>query len=52
MNRTTTLWVVFAAVIIVWLLGLLAGIGPIVNLLLVVAAVIVLAQYLGETPGP
>ena len=44
-----TLWVALAVVIVLWLLGLLAQIGPIVNLLLVVAAVIVVVAYLRDT---
>lgn len=47
------LWALFAAVIVLWLLGLLSGFaGPLVNLLLVAAAVIVLVQYLRDRrPG-
>ena len=45
-----TLWVLFAAVIVLWLLGLLSGFaGPLINLLLVAAVVIVLVQYLRDT---
>ena len=45
------LWLLFAAVIVVWLLGLLSGFaGPLINLLLVVAAVIAVVQYLRERP--
>ena len=43
------LWALLAVVIVAWLLGLLAGFGPMINLLLVAAAVIVLVAYLRDT---
>ena len=44
------LWTAFAVVIVAWLLGLLSDVGgPFVNLLLVVAGAIVVAQYLRDT---
>ncbi len=43
-------WILFAALIVVWLLGLLSGFaGPMINLLLVAAGVIVLVLYLRDT---
>ena len=50
MTSTSVLWVVLAVVLVLWLLGLLAGFGgSFINLLLVVAAVLLVAQYLSET---
>ena len=47
-----TLWAVFAALIVLWLLGLLAGFaGSLINLLLVAAAVVVVVQYARESPS-
>lgn len=42
------LWTVVAIVLVLWLVGLLVQIGPIVNLLLVLAAVLLVAQALNE----
>jgi hypothetical protein len=42
------LWTVVAIVLVLWLIGLLVQIGPIVNLLLVLAAVLLVAQALNE----
>jgi Family of unknown function (DUF5670) len=42
------LWTVVAIVLVLWLIGLLVRIGPVVNLLLVVAAVLLVAQALNE----
>jgi hypothetical protein len=42
------LWTAVAVVLVAWLVGLLVQIGPVVNLLLVVAAVLLVAQALNE----
>ncbi|HET8570813.1 MAG TPA: DUF5670 family protein [Candidatus Limnocylindria bacterium] len=42
------LWVVLAVVLVAWLAGLLLQIGPIVNLLLVIAAILLVVQVLNE----
>ncbi len=42
------LWTAVAVVLVAWLVGLLLRIGPVVNLLLVVAAVLLVAQALNE----
>ncbi len=42
------LWIILAVVLVAWLIGLLAQIGPIVNLLLVIAAVLLVIQLLHE----
>jgi hypothetical protein len=42
------LWTTVALVLVAWLVGLLLRIGPVVNLLLVVAAVLLVAQALNE----
>ena len=42
------LWTAVALVLVAWLVGLLLRIGPVVNLLLVVAAVLLVAQALNE----
>lgn len=42
------LWIILAVVLVAWLIGLLAQIGPIVNLLLVIAAVLLVVQLLNE----
>lgn len=42
------LWTVLAAVLVLWLVGLLLQIGPIVNLLLVAAAVLLVVQLINE----
>jgi hypothetical protein len=42
------LWTAVAIVLVAWLVGLLLRIGPVVNLLLVVAAVLLVAQALNE----
>lgn len=44
------LWVVTALALVLWLAGLLLRIGPLVNLLLVLAAVLLVAQLLREEP--
>lgn len=42
------LWTVLAVVLVLWLVGLLLQIGPIVNLLLVAAAVLLVVQLINE----
>lgn len=42
------LWVVLAVVLVAWLAGLLLQIGPIANLLLVIAAILLVVQVLNE----
>lgn len=42
------IWVAIAAALVLWLAGLLANIGPLVNLLLVAAAVLLVAQVVNE----
>jgi hypothetical protein len=42
------IWVAIAAALVLWLAGLLANLGPLVNLLLVAAAVLLVAQVVNE----
>ncbi len=42
------LWVAIAALLVAWLAGLLLALGPLVNLLLVAAAVLLVAQVINE----
>ena len=42
------LWIILAVVLVAWLIGLLLQIGPIVNLLLVIAAVLLVVQLPNE----
>jgi len=42
------IWVAIAAALVLWLAGLLANLGPMVNLLLVAAAVLLVAQVVNE----
>jgi hypothetical protein len=42
------LWSSLAVVLVLWLAGLLLRIGPIVNLLLVVAAVLLVIELINE----
>ncbi len=42
------LWIAIAVVLVAWLIGLLLTIGPIVNLLLVIAAILLVVQLLNE----
>ena len=44
-------WVAVAVVLVLWLVGLLLQIGAIVNLLLVVAAVLLVVQVINEREG-
>ncbi|MFN2484099.1 MAG: DUF5670 family protein [Candidatus Limnocylindria bacterium] len=46
-----TLWALLAAILVLWLIGLLLELGPLVNLLLVAAAVVVVVQVLNERRG-
>ncbi len=42
------IWVALAVLLVAWLVGLLAQIGPLVNLLLVAAAVLLVVQVINE----
>jgi hypothetical protein len=42
------IWVAIAVALVLWLAGLLAQLGPLVNLLLVAAAVLLVAQVVNE----
>ncbi|MEO8245831.1 MAG: DUF5670 family protein [Chloroflexota bacterium] len=42
------LWVAIAVLLVAWLAGLLLALGPLVNLLLVAAAVLLVAQVINE----
>lgn len=46
------LWIVLAIVLVLWLVGLILQIGPLVNLLLVLAGVLLVAQVINERDGP
>ena len=46
------IWVVTAVVLVLWLVGLLLQIGQWVNLLLVVAAVLLVVQLINERNRP
>jgi 4-hydroxybenzoate polyprenyltransferase len=46
------IWVVTALVLVLWLVGLLLRIGQWVNLLLVVAAVLLVVQLINERNRP
>lgn len=45
------IWIAVAVVLVLWLVGLLAQIGAIVNLLLVIAAVLLVVQVINEREG-
>jgi len=42
------IWVAIAVGLVLWLAGLLANLGPLVNLLLVAAAILLVAQVVNE----
>jgi len=42
------IWVAIAVALVLWLAGLLANVGPLVNLLLVAAAILLVAQVVNE----
>jgi len=42
------IWIAIAAALVLWLAGLLANLGPLVNLLLVAAAILLVAQVINE----
>jgi hypothetical protein len=46
------IWVAIAAALVLWLAGLLANLGPLVNLLLVAAAILLVAQVVNERDQP
>ena len=45
------IWVVTAIALVLWLVGLLLSWGPLVNLLLVLAAVLLVVQVINEREG-
>jgi Family of unknown function (DUF5670) len=45
------IWLATAVVLVAWFIGLLLSWGPLVNLLLVVAAVLLVVQVLNEREG-
>jgi hypothetical protein len=45
------IWIAVAVTLVLWLGGLLLRIGPIVNLLLVLAAVLLVVQVINEREG-
>lgn len=46
------LWIAVAVALVLWLIGLIAQLGPLVNLLLVVAAVLLVVQTINERERP
>ena len=42
------LWIALAVVLVLWLIGLILQLGPLVNLLLVLAAVLLVVQVINE----
>jgi hypothetical protein len=42
------IWTLIAIVLVAWFIGLLLSIGPLVNLLLVAAAVLLVVQLINE----
>jgi hypothetical protein len=42
------IWTLIAIVLVAWFIGLLLAVGPLVNLLLVVAAVLLVVQLINE----
>jgi len=42
------IWVAIAGALVLWLAGLLANLGPLANLLLVAAAILLVAQVVNE----
>lgn len=45
------IWTAVAVVLVLWFIGLLFAWGPLVNLLLVIAAVLLVVQLLNEREG-
>ncbi len=45
------IWLATAIVLVAWFIGLLLAWGPLVNLLLVIAAVLLVIQVLNEREG-
>jgi hypothetical protein len=45
------IWIMTALALVLWLVGLLLQWGPIVNLLLVLAAVLLVVQVINEREG-
>ena len=42
------IWIAIAVTLVAWFIGLLAKLGPLVNLLLVAAAVLLVVQVINE----
>jgi len=45
------IWLATAIVLVAWFIGLLLQVGPLANLLLVIAAVLLVVQILNEREG-
>jgi hypothetical protein len=45
------IWLATAVVLVAWFIGLLLKVGPLANLLLVIAAVLLVVQVLNEREG-
>jgi hypothetical protein len=45
------IWTAIAVALVAWFIGLLLQLGPLVNLLLVVAAVLLVVQVINERQG-
>jgi hypothetical protein len=45
------IWLATAVVLVAWFIGLLLKVGPLANLLLVIAAVLLVVQLLNEREG-
>jgi len=45
------IWIAIAVALVLWLAGLLLQFGPLVNLLLVLAAVLLVVQVINEREG-
>ena len=45
------IWTAIAVTLVAWVIGLLLQLGPLVNLLLVVAAVLLVVQVINERQG-
>ena len=46
------IWIAVAVLLVLWLAGLLLQLGPLVNLLLVAAAVLLVAEVIRERGAP
>jgi len=45
------IWIAIAVTLVTWFIGKLANLGPLVNLLLVAAAVLLVMQVINEREG-